>query len=201
MSLCIISMLLSFFTQMLHKCSSSTICKQSRSKRSTALIVNFTLSWQHEAYVREYLSVGLVTLRIELRVKYIKNIDIKECSSRLFSVIPAVLSFSFIISSFLKSILFLFPRYSHLPFSYLNPLPHSFIPLLSVSLDYSNLSLPLEVLQSPYTDSFTTLFLHSFQSVSFHLLLFVHQSSAVCFEIIDGVSDGNNFKLVCWKDF
>jgi len=154
---------------MLHKCSFSTICKQSRSKLSTALIVGFILSWQHEAYVREYLSVGMVTLRIELRVKekYIRNTDIKECSSRLFSVIPDVLSYSFIISSFLKSILFLFPRYSHLLSSYLNPLPHSLIPLISVSLDYSNLSLPVEGLQSPYTESFTELFLHSFQSVSF----------------------------------
>jgi len=134
------------------------------------------------------------------RKKYIRNIDIKECSPRLFCVIPVVLSFFFTISSFLKSILFLLPRYSHLPSSYLNPFPHSLIPLHSVSLDYSNLSLPLEVLQSPYTDSFAKLFLHSFQSVSFHLLLFVPWSSAVCFEIIDGLSYGNNFKLVCWKD-
>jgi hypothetical protein len=151
--------------------------------------VSFILSWQHEAYVREYLSVGMVTLRIELRVKKnVRNIDIKECLLRLVSVIPAILSFCFIISSFLKSILFLFPRYSHLPFSYLISLPHSLLPLLSVSLDYSNLSLPLQVLQSPYTDSFTKLFLLSFHSVSFHLLLFLPQSSAVCFEIIDGVA-------------
>lgn len=184
---------------MLHKCSFSTICKQSRSKLSTALTVGFILSWQHEAYVREYLSAGMVTLRIELREKYIRNIDIKECSPRLFSVILVVLSFFFIISSFLKSILFLFPRYSHLPSSYLTPLPRSLISLLCVSLDYSNLSLPLEVLQSPYTDSFTKLFLHSFQSVSFHLLLFVPQSSAVCFEIIDGVSYGNNLNWYVGK--
>ena len=200
MSLCNISVLLSFFTQLLHKYSFSTICKQSRSKRSTALIVGFILSWQHEAYVREYLSVGMVTLRIGLRVKKYKEYRYKGMFAPNFSVIPAVLSFFFIISSFLKSILFLFPRYFHLPSSYLNPLPHSLIPLFSVSLDYSNLSLPLEVLQFPYTDSFTKLFLHSFQSVSFHLLLFLSQSSAVCFEIIDGVSYGNNFKLVCWKD-
>lgn len=110
---------------------------------------------------------------------------------------PLVLLYHLI---FLKSILFLFPRYSHLPSSYPNPLPHSLFPLLSVSQDYSNLSIPLEVFQPPYTDSFTKLFLHSFQSVSFHLLLFLPQSSAVCFEIIVGVSYGNNFKLVCWKD-
>jgi len=63
---------------MLHKCSFSTICKQSRSKLSTALIVGFIFSWKHEVYVREYLSVGMVTLRIELRVKSIRNIDIKN---------------------------------------------------------------------------------------------------------------------------
>lgn len=180
---------------MLHKCSFRTICKQSRSKLSTALIVGFILSWQHEAYVWEYLSVGMVTLRIELGVKTCKKYRYKGMLPRLVSVILAVLSFSFIISSFLKSILFLFPGYSHPP-SYLNSPPHSLIPLLSVSLDYSNLSLPVDVLQSPYTDSFTKLFLLSFQSASFHLLLFLPQSSVVCFEITDGVSYGNNFKLI-----
>jgi len=58
---------------MLHKRAYSTFCKQSRSKPSTALIVGFILSWQHEAYVREYLSVGMVTLRIELTVKKYKK--------------------------------------------------------------------------------------------------------------------------------
>lgn len=128
------------------------------------------LTKQQKACMREYLSGGMVALRVELRVKKCKKYRYRRN-------VPPHLSLSYQHSSFFP--VSSRPFLSQFSFSlqdisiclFISDFSSSFFhSLLSLSLDNSNLYFPLEVLQFPYIGTVSLSLSYSFQSVSFQLL-------------------------------
>jgi hypothetical protein len=111
------------------------------------------------AHVREYLSVGLGTLRAELRVKKCKKYRYKRNVSSYSSL--SYQSFHFfllyhLILSYVSSLSIL--KIFASTFFYLTSFPPSLILQLSLSFNNCNFSLPFEVLQFPYTGTVSVSF-------------------------------------------